>query len=96
MCYFCNSDEIIQHIFFDCVLAKFIWRVIHLTFDLRAPDNISDVFGDWVQNMKSNNKKIFFIGICVMLWAIWLSLNAIIFNKIHILSYMQVIFRGTY
>jgi hypothetical protein len=39
----------------------FIWRVLHLTFDLRAPDNIRDVFDDWVQNMKSNNKKIFFV-----------------------------------
>jgi hypothetical protein len=46
--------------------------------------------------MKSNNKKIFFVGIGDMLWAIWLSRNDIVFNKIQILSYMQVIFRGTH
>jgi hypothetical protein len=96
MCCFHNSDEIVQHLFFDCVLAKFIWSMIYLTFDLRPPDNIRHVFSDWVQNMKSNNKKIFFVGICVMLWAIWLNRNDIIFNKIQISSYMQVIFRGTY
>jgi hypothetical protein len=40
MCCFYNSDEIVHYLFFDCVVAKFIWRVIHLTFDLRPPNNI--------------------------------------------------------
>jgi hypothetical protein len=57
MCCFCNSDETVRHLFFDCVLAKFIWKVIHLTFDLRPLDNIRHVFDDWVQNMKSNKKR---------------------------------------
>jgi hypothetical protein len=24
-CCFCNNNETIQHLFFDCVLARFVW-----------------------------------------------------------------------
>jgi hypothetical protein len=29
-CCFCNMDESIQHLFFDCPYARFVWRVILL------------------------------------------------------------------
>jgi hypothetical protein len=45
MCSFCNNHETIQHLFFDCVHAKFIWRVIHLVTGLPPPNNIRHVFG---------------------------------------------------
>jgi hypothetical protein len=37
LCGFCNNFETIQHLFFDCTLAKFLWRVIQLMFGLSAP-----------------------------------------------------------
>ncbi|WVZ54095.1 hypothetical protein U9M48_004955, partial [Paspalum notatum var. saurae] len=27
-CCFCNHNESIQHLFFDCLLAKFVWRIV--------------------------------------------------------------------
>jgi len=27
-CCFCSSDETIQHLFFDCHIAKFLWRAV--------------------------------------------------------------------
>jgi hypothetical protein len=83
-------------LFFDCALAKFIWRVIQVTFGLSLPLNIKHVFGDWVQRMKEKNKKLLFLGMDAMFWSIWLSRNDIVFNKISISSYMQVMFRATY
>jgi hypothetical protein len=32
MCCFCDSLESIQHLFFNCALAMFIWRVMQITF----------------------------------------------------------------
>jgi hypothetical protein len=93
---FCNNFETIYHLFFDCALAKFLWRVIQLTFGLSAPRNIEHVYGDWVQNMSNTNKRLLFVGLCAMFWSIWLSQNDIIFNKKSISSYMQVMFRTTY
>jgi hypothetical protein len=96
MCSFCNNLETVQHLFFDCTLARFLWGVIQLTFDLPKPHNITHVYGGWVQNMNAKSKRILFVGIGTMFWSIWLSRNDIVFNKKPILSYMQVMFRATY
>jgi hypothetical protein len=96
MCYFCNNLETIQHLFFDCVLSKFLWRVIQLTFGLTKSRNIKHVHGGWVQNMNEKNKRLLFVRVGTMFWSIWLNQNDIIFNKKQILSYLQVMFRATY
>jgi hypothetical protein len=88
MCYFCNNIETIQHLFFDCSLSKFLWRVIQLTFVLSTANNIKQVYGGWVQNMNAKNKRLLFVGIDVMLGSISLSQNDIVFNKKPISSYM--------
>jgi hypothetical protein len=54
------------------------------------------MFGGWVYEMNSKERQIFLVGIGVMLWAIWLSRNDVVFNKVSISSSMQVIFQGTY
>jgi hypothetical protein len=84
------------HLFFECVLTKFISRVIHLVSGLPPPNNIRHMFGGWVYEMNPKERQIFLVRIGVMLWAIWLSHNDDVFNKVSISSSMQVIFRGTY
>jgi hypothetical protein len=96
MCCFCDSVETIQHLFFDCALGKFIWRVIQITFGLSIPLNIKHVFSEWVQRMNEKDKKLLYVGLGAMVWSIWLSRNDLVFNKTPISSYMQVMFRVTY
>jgi hypothetical protein len=93
---FCNNLETIQYLFFDCALAKFLWRVIKLTFGLSTPQNIKHVYGDWVQNINTTNKTLLFAGLGAMFWSIWLSQNDNTFNKKSISSYMHVMSRVTY
>jgi hypothetical protein len=83
MCSFCSSKETIQHLFFDCVLARFIWRVVHVVTGLAPPNNIRHLFGAWVWDMNSRDRKIFLVGIGAMLWAIWLSHNDVVFRRTH-------------
>jgi hypothetical protein len=80
-CYFCDSNETIQHLFFDCALAKFIWRIMNITFGLSTPINIHHVFGGWVQGMNDKDRKILLVGVGAILSSIWLSWNDIVFNK---------------
>jgi hypothetical protein len=94
MCSFCNNYKTIHHLFVDYVLAKFIWRVVHLSSGLTPSNNIRHMFEAWVHNMSANIRLIFLVGIGA--WAIWLSHNDIKFNKTPISSSMYVIFRGTY
>jgi hypothetical protein len=96
MCSFCSNVEIIQQLFFDCALTKFIWRVVYLVSGLAPPNNIRHMFRVWVHSMNSSDRQIFLIGICAMLWAIWLSRNEVVFNKVSISSAIQVIFMGTH
>jgi hypothetical protein len=96
MCSFCSNDGTIQHLFFDCALTKFIWRVVYIVSGLAPPNNIRHMFGAWVHGMNSSTRQIFLVDIGTMLWAIRLSHNDLVFNKVAISSSMQVIFRGTY
>jgi hypothetical protein len=94
---FCQNYETIQHLFFDCKLAKFIWTIIYFTFGLEFPVSINHLFGAWMLNMNSRTRKLVLVGIGAMLWSMWLSRNDIAFDKKKpILSYMQVIYMGTY
>ena len=50
-CCFCNADENIQHLFFDCHLAKFVWRAVYFTFGINPPASIANMLGvlaQWV------------------------------------------------
>jgi hypothetical protein len=86
----------LQHLFFNCALAKFLWRVIQLMFGLSVPRNVKHVYGDWIQNMNNTNKRLLFVILGAMFWSIWLSWNDIVFNKKAISSYMQVMFRASF
>jgi hypothetical protein len=87
-CCFCDSNETTQHLFFDFALAKFIWRVMNITFGLSTPINIRQVFDGWVHGMNNKDRKLLLVGVGAMLWSIWLSQNDIVFNKTSISSYM--------
>jgi hypothetical protein len=88
MCGFCSNNETVQHLFFDCVIAKFVWRVVQLASGLAPPNNIRHMLGAWVYDMSSSNRQIFLVGIGAMLWAMWLSRNDMVFNKVTISSSM--------
>jgi hypothetical protein len=79
MCCFCDSYETMQHLFFDCALAKFIWRVIQITFGLSIPLNIKHVFTEWVQRMNEKDKKLLYVGMGAIFWFIWLIHNDLCF-----------------
>jgi hypothetical protein len=50
-CCFCDSKESIQHLFFECPLAKIIWRIIYMTFGLEPPKNVTNLFGTWLKGI---------------------------------------------
>ncbi|WVZ63094.1 LOW QUALITY PROTEIN: hypothetical protein U9M48_012759 [Paspalum notatum var. saurae] len=47
-CCFCDSNESIQHLFFDCHVARFVWRVFTIAFGLESPKNLFELCGRWV------------------------------------------------
>jgi hypothetical protein len=91
-CSFCNCNETIDHLFFRCDFARFIWRTVEIVSGLKAPLNVSHFFWHWLDRVKLNTKKQFMVGAAAILWAIWTSRNHVIFNNAIVMSAMQVIY----
>jgi len=96
VCSFCNREETIQHLFFDCAYARFFWRAIHLVFGLAPPKDVDDLFNHWLKQGGHKPNLHLLTGLSAMCWVIWLSKNDIVFNKCQPKTFLQVLFRGTY
>ena len=90
-CYFCNNKETIQHLFFECHVARFIWRIAHIAFGLQPPrDMTSFFFQTWLQHLHSKLQPQIRVGASTIFWSIWLTWNDVIFDKKNnIYSYLQ-------
>jgi hypothetical protein len=95
-CCFCDNKESIQYLFFDCPLAKIIWRIIHMTFGLSPPKNINNLFGNWLKGIPKDDLVPIRVGVCAVIWALWNTRNGFVFNKPNKNSFLQVIPMATH
>jgi hypothetical protein len=49
-CRFCNRNESIHHLFFNCYMAKSIWRIIYFALKIEMPVSINHIIGSWGTN----------------------------------------------
>ena len=74
-CRLCGVPETRDHLFFECVMAKFVWSYFKeaLGWD-RIPTNLQDLFDTWLPfGCNSYMLKLFLLS--VVLWALWTSRN---------------------
>ena len=95
-CCFCDQDETIKHLFFSCPLAKMTWRIVHMAFNIKPPNDTSNLFGNWLRGVSKTEKVQIRVGVCALLWAIWNIRNDYIFNRAKKTSFMQVIPMATH
>lgn len=76
-CVFCNELESIQHLFFDCIVAKNIWGTVAEIVDFPVPCSFSDLAIFWKQRKIAELINIFSAAI---LWGLWLLRNDIVFQ----------------
>ena len=69
-CCFCDQNETIQHLFITCPFAKMVWRIVHMAFNLKPPNNITHLFGNWLDGVSKTDKVPIRVGVCALLWAI--------------------------
>ena len=53
-CCFCSLNESIQHLLFDRHYAKFMWRIVHVSFNLIPPTSVHDLFTGWLDGIIGN------------------------------------------
>jgi hypothetical protein len=95
-CCFYSSDETIQHLLFDYHYAKFIWRTVYISFNLKPPTSIHNLFTCWMEGLNRKLKSQILVGASAICWALWLTRNDVALDKALAPSYLQVMLKGTY
>jgi hypothetical protein len=80
-CVFCDSQELVEHLFITCPLARLVWRVVHFTFNISPPTNVTNMFGNWLNGIDKKVKSQIRIGVCALVWTIWNCQNDVVFSK---------------
>ena len=70
-CSFCDKEETIHHLFFECPFAKVIWRIVHMAFNITPLKNVLHLFGSWLHGIHKKELKQIRVGACAVLWAMW-------------------------
>ena len=60
---FCTHDETIKHLFLDCPLAKLLWHLVYIPFNITPPNSIHTLFGTWLNGGETNLDR----SICITL-----------------------------
>lgn len=82
-CHFCGVKESIDHLFFDCAVAKLIWQVVACAFALpRIPSNLADLMGPWIKSFPTDLRRMVLCGSVTICWTIWKARNRACFDKI--------------
>jgi hypothetical protein len=69
-CCFCHCPEIIQHLFPDCLYAKFLWRAVHLLFGIAPPQSIDDLFNRWSKRANKKHNTLLLTAASTLCWAV--------------------------
>ena len=86
-CVFCSELESIDHLFFNCIVAKQIWQTISSIFNVAVGDSFFSVARFWVANKKHATLN----SVCAAaLWCLWKTRNILIFNGDPWLNMLQV------
>ncbi len=94
-CCFYMKNETIYYLFIECHFSRFLWRSVHISFDLNPPQSMSHIFGNWLVGVDKRIKNLILVGASALCWVLWLSRNDMVFDKSPSKSYLQVLFRAT-
>jgi hypothetical protein len=74
-CALCNATEDVNHIFFTCSLAKFMWSVVRQLFDCAwSPANFPQLYAI-VANLLGGQRRVVWALFAAQSWALWLTRN---------------------
>jgi hypothetical protein len=81
-CLFCGCNETIDHLFFKCPLARYIWNVVSCTFGLKFQfDSADHCISNWLKGFGGEKKEILAVGVAAIIYSIWKTRNLACFEK---------------
>jgi hypothetical protein len=91
-CVLCSQLDTIQHLFFDCHFARFLWRAVQVTFNIDRPTSVMHMFNNWAVGVGVRFKKLLFVGAGALHWELWTSRNEMVFDNSPAKTYMQLVY----
>jgi hypothetical protein len=83
LCLFCGMEKTIDHLFFQCSTARFVWNVPCCAFCfVRKPTSVRHLFGSWMNGFSNENRSLVRVGVAALLWSIWKTRNNACFRSI--------------
>ena len=76
-CVFCSEPETIQHLFFDCIVARHAWEVVADSFNISAPESFELLSSFWKRRKYCEALNIV---TAATLWSLWRFRNDFVFQ----------------
>jgi hypothetical protein len=73
--------ETIDHLFFDCFIAGYIWSLVAFVLGATHRPTSFGQFWHWIATSLPNGKQFYMIGLAVICWAIWTARNKSCFEN---------------
>jgi hypothetical protein len=90
-CLFCDSAESVDHLFFQCPVAKVIWSIVAKCFGAtNIPCNLQQCW-KWCEYWLPHGENYYLWGIAAICWASWKNRNKACFEKHLIKDPLEII-----
>jgi hypothetical protein len=80
-CSFCNQNENITHMFFECFLDRYVWSLVAMIIGADCRSVNLEQYLIWCGRYLPLYKNIHMVGLSAICWALWKSRNSICFDK---------------
>ena len=80
-CRFCSDMESIDHLFFECLTARYIWSLVAYVLGATHRPTSFGQFWQWIAITLPNRKQFHMIGLAAICWVIWTVRNNSCFEK---------------
>jgi hypothetical protein len=82
-CHFCGKKETINHLLFQCPLARYMWNVVSCAIgECCQFESVDDCLVCWLDGFNGKKKKLLAVGIASIMWSIWKARNLACFQKV--------------
>jgi hypothetical protein len=61
-CSFCNNDETIQHLFFNCHVARAVWQIVNIATGIPKLNSIRHILAGWITAIRVKEKHLILVG----------------------------------
>jgi hypothetical protein len=73
-----------------------MWMTICITFGIRGPAGVNDLFGLWLRSFPNKKRGQVLIVVAPFCWALWLCRNEMVFQRSKSKLILQVMFKGSF